>query len=86
MLASTVQFSSYGRARTPTPPPAAPEGARYEQGVRSAEATGLTSPFPQDPTACPTTDPAPASDFHTPKGCTHEPRAGAAELVSHPGQ
>jgi len=51
MLASTVQFSRYGRSRTC--------GARGDEGNRSwpkvrppGAVTAPKRPFPQDPTAC----------------------------------
>jgi len=72
MLASTVQFSRYGRSR----PPVHPRGCGSRSGPR-----GPMRPFPQDPTACSAREPL-ASGVPSPyrgKGCTSR-----CELVHGP--
>jgi hypothetical protein len=63
MLASTVQFSRYGRPRPHTHPPGR-EGSRPAQRYIS-----LSRPLPQDPTACPARPP-PGAGFPSP-GAPH---------------
>src|SRR5206468_5105773 len=62
MLASTVQFSRYGRSRLPA----------ALAGAAAGPAEGALRPFPQDPTACSAREPL-ASGVPSPyrgKGCT----------------
>src|ERR1700722_17780157 len=69
MLASTVQFSRYGRSRT--------RFVRDEEGAGpgrrlAAGANAPQRPFPQDPTAC-SARPSPEPTFLLPEGsCTSE--------------
>jgi hypothetical protein len=64
MLASTVQFSRYGRSRPPLP-------SRVRRPVL---AEGASRPFPQDPTACSAREPlasgVPSPDTRGRQGCT----------------
>ena len=75
MLASTVQFSSYGRTPSPHPAPTCAPAQRFDRGDGPRRANEQR-PFPQDPTACP---------GHQPRRRTrsppHPPR-GAAVLAS----
>ena len=74
MLASTVQFSSYGRFHAYL---RLPQQGRFDQVVmdRQSEVIGR-SPFPQDPTVCQ----AARVDrlFQAPRGCTEPARSRAA--------
>jgi hypothetical protein len=70
MLASTVQFSRYGRSR-----PCGVRCGRF-QPVLAEEATNAW-PFPQDPTACSACEPSPGGFPSRPQssrpagGCTN---------------
>ena len=75
MLASTVQFSRYGRSRRLTPSPG--------EANRSIEGQDAKRPFPQDPTACsacatPMVSVPPAS------GCTSCPGRCPDRITSAP--
>src|SRR3954452_4588524 len=68
MLASTVQFSRYGRSRSPLPPrPALAPGG---EGRRSTDERAERAPLPQDPTACLRPCRLPPSRSHLRRGCT----------------
>ena len=86
MLASTVQFSSYGRSRSSTRRLAAGNGW-FVRGVDPCQKAGRC-PFPQDPTACRGSPrrSAPGSGWTPAKGSvrTEERRDGDCQLVNVP--
>jgi hypothetical protein len=63
MLASTVQFSRYGRFRRPSPLPGGAHRPWLKEALR---------PFPQDPTAC-SAWPVPGVSVPPASGCTNWP-------------
>src|SRR3954468_21765347 len=82
MLASTVQFSRYGRSRSPEPSrtAAAPKCA----GRRSTGDRAEGAPLPQDPTACLRPRHLLTTRSHLRGGCTCVAVDVTAELVSVP--
>ena len=81
MLASTMQFSSYGREPLPTPAPTPTHPHRARRGRfdrRSGPQKKQTQqrPFPQDPTACQTPHRATRA-FHP------HPKAGSTDTKHH---
>ena len=68
MLASTVQFSRYGRSRSPLPSRTAL--APKCEGRRSTDERSERAPLPQDPTACLRPRHLPSIRSHLRRGCT----------------
>ncbi len=85
MLASTVQFSKYGRSPTSRHRQTPDQTGRYDIQWISAEATNLESPLPQDPTACLRPDhPHPPRSTLPEESRTSSKLEHLAELVSVP--
>ena len=78
MLASTIQISRYGRPR-PSPPHPRQRQTGPRRHRNSAGQNPAPRPFPQDPTACPASPPAPPSFRDPPKGDRTELRSPARQ-------